>query len=140
MAPTEVPPLASSNRRILPIWTDGLLSLGAGLIGGEALAVIAEINFWVVAVALLLLVSFCNHVLLTFSAGGSTGKLISGLRLVRTADLEKPTIGQATHRWLWGFFYIAISPFLMITDSDIDHLDIAGLRIVRRADLRRQQG
>ncbi|MEU6715465.1 RDD family protein [Nonomuraea sp. NPDC046802] len=135
MAPTEVPPLASSNRRILPIWTDAGLSVLAGIIGSDPLN--ATVYYWPAFAGTLLLVSFCNHVLLTISAGGSVGKLISGLRLVRTSDLRKPTIGQATHRWAWGFFYIAISPVLFLTNSDIDHLDIAGLRIVRRADLRR---
>lgn len=134
MAPTDVPPLASSNRRIVPIWTDGLLALGAGVIGGELLG--RASNFWAAAIGALLLLSFCNHVILTVLTGGSIGKLISGLRLVRTSDLGKPGLGQATRRWLWGFFYIAISPVLMLTGSDVDHLDIAGLRIVRTADLR----
>ncbi|MGW2219496.1 RDD family protein [Nonomuraea sp. NPDC001684] len=134
MAPTKVPPLASSNRRILPIWTDGLLSLGAGAVVGGAFGLL--INYWVAAIPALLLVSFCNHVVLTVLAGGSIGKLISGLRLIRTNDFGKPQFGQAVHRWLWGFFYIAITPVLFLFDGDIDHLDIAGLRIVRRADLR----
>ncbi|MDA0632261.1 RDD family protein [Nonomuraea sp. MCN248] len=134
MAPTNAPPLASSNRRIVPIWTDGLLALGAGAIGGELLG--RASNFWVAAIGALLLVSFCNHVVLTVLTGGSIGKLIGGLRLIRTSDRDKPGLGQATRRWLWGFFYIAISPFLMLTGSDVDHLDIAGLRIVRTADLR----
>ncbi|MGW4412404.1 RDD family protein [Nonomuraea sp. NPDC004702] len=140
MAPKEVPPLASSNRRILPIWTDGLFALGVGSVAGEA-AVVAEAfgwsaNFWVAGTVALLLASFCNHVILTVLTGGSIGKLIGGLRVVRVDDLRKPRIGQAIHRWLWGFFYILISPLLMVLDSDIDHLLIAGLRIVRRVNLR----
>ncbi|WP_188196778.1 RDD family protein [Nonomuraea sp. SYSU D8015] len=134
MTPIEVPPLASSNRRIVPIWTDGLLALGTGVVGGEVFG--RTINYWIVAVGALLLVSFCNHVILTVLAGGSIGKLISGLRLIRTTDLGKPGVGQAIHRWLWGFFYILISPVLILSGSDVDHLDIAGLRIVRKADLR----
>ncbi|MEV4580267.1 RDD family protein [Nonomuraea jabiensis] len=133
MAPIDVPPLASSNRRILPIWTDGLLAVAVGIVGGELLGRTA--NYWVAVAGTLLLASFCNHVLLTISAGGSIGKLISGLRLIRISDLGKPGIGQAVHRWLWGFFYIMISPVLFLTGSDVDHLDIAGLRIVRKADL-----
>ncbi|WP_344897227.1 RDD family protein [Nonomuraea antimicrobica] len=134
MAPTEIPPLASSNRRILPIWTDGLLALGAGAVGGEVLG--RTVNYWAAAVGTLLLVSFCNHVILTASAGGSIGKIISGLRLIRISDLGKPSIGQAIRRWLWGFFYILISPVLILSGSDVDHLDVADLRIVRNADLR----
>ncbi|MFC7590969.1 hypothetical protein ACFQYP_50265 [Nonomuraea antimicrobica] len=42
---------------------------------------------------------------------GSIGKIISGLRLIRISDLGKPSIGQAIRRWLWGFFYILISPY-----------------------------
>ncbi|GGM89564.1 hypothetical protein GCM10010106_41260 [Thermopolyspora flexuosa] len=135
MAPTEVPPLASSNRRIIPIWTDGPLALFAGSVGAVLFGRI--LHEWVAFACTLLLWSFCNHVLLTVAVGGSIGKLIGGLRLIRTADLRKPTFRQAVHRWLWGFFYILISPFLMLTGTDVDHLDIAGLRIVRRADLRR---
>ncbi|WP_336215113.1 RDD family protein [Nonomuraea sp. LPB2021202275-12-8] len=134
MAPTEVPPLASSNRRIVPIWTDGLLALGVGAVGGELLG--RASNFWAAAIGALLVASFCNHVILTVLAGGSIGKLISGLRLIRTSDLGKPGVRQAIHRWLWGFFYILISPALILSGSDVDHLDIAGLRIVRTADLR----
>ncbi|HEX4817674.1 MAG TPA: RDD family protein [Nonomuraea sp.] len=134
MAPVEVPPLASSNRRILPIWTDGVLALVAGFVGGEVLG--RTIDYWLAAIGTLVLMSFCNHVILTVLAGGSMGKLISGLRLIRTTDLGKPGIGQAIRRWLWGFFYIVISPVLFLTGSDVDHLDIAGLRIVRKADLR----
>lgn len=134
MAPTEVPPLASSNRRILPIWTDGLFALGAGIVAGEVFGRV--VNYWVVAAVGLLLASFCNHVILTILAGGSIGKLISGLRLIRINDFGKPQIGQAIHRWAWGFFYILITPVLFLMDGDIDHLDIAGLRIVRNADLR----
>ncbi|MGW3346460.1 RDD family protein [Nonomuraea rubra] len=133
MAPIDVPPLASSNRRILPIWTDGLFAVAAGIVGGELLG--RTVNYWVAVAGTLLLASFCNHVLLTISTGGSIGKLISGLRLIRTSDLGKPGIGQAVRRWLWGFFYIVISPVLFLTGSDVDHLDIAGLRIVRKADL-----
>ncbi|MFI7230589.1 RDD family protein [Nonomuraea angiospora] len=134
MAPIDVPPLASSNRRILPIWTDGLLAIAAGIVGGELLG--RSVNYWVAVAGTLLLVSFCNHVVLAIFAGGSIGKLISGLRLIRTTDLGKPGVGQAIHRWLWGFFYIVISPVLFLTGSDVDHLDIAGLRIVRKVDLR----
>lgn len=133
MAPTNAPPLASSNRRIVPIWTDGLLALAAGAIGGELLG--RAWNFWAAVIGALLVVSFCNHVILTVLTGGSIGKLICGLRLIRMSDCGKPGLGQAIQRWLWGFFYIAISPFLMLTGSDLDHLDIAGLRIVRSADL-----
>ncbi|MEV0380532.1 RDD family protein [Nonomuraea sp. NPDC050643] len=133
MAPIDVPPLASSNRRILPIWTDGLFAVAVGIIGGELLG--RTVNYWVAVAGTLLLASFCNHVLLTITVGGSIGKLISGLRLIRVSDLSKPGIGQAVHRWLWGFFYIVISPVLFLTGSDVDHLDIAGLRIVRKADL-----
>lgn len=135
MTETQVPPLASSNRRILPIWTDAAISVLAGIISSDPL--LETVYYWPTFAGALLLVSFCNHVLLTVLAGGSVGKLISGLRLVRTSDLRRPAVGQAIHRWAWGFFYIAISPVLFLTNSDIDHLDIAGLRIVRRADLRR---
>jgi uncharacterized RDD family membrane protein YckC len=134
MAPIDVPPLASSNRRIVPIWTDALFAVAAGILGGELL--FRNVNYWIAVAGTLLLVSFCNHVLLAISAGGSIGKLVGGLRLIRMTDLGKPRFGQAVHRWLWGFFYIVISPVLLLTGSDVDHLDIAGLRIVRKANLR----
>ncbi|GAA3720015.1 hypothetical protein GCM10022224_102430 [Nonomuraea antimicrobica] len=111
-----------------------MLALGAGAVGGEVLG--RTVNYWAAAVGTLLLVSFCNHVILTASAGGSIGKIISGLRLIRISDLGKPSIGQAIRRWLWGFFYILISPVLILSGSDVDHLDVADLRIVRNADLR----
>jgi uncharacterized RDD family membrane protein YckC len=117
----------------VPIWTDGLFALAAGVVGGEVFG--RSITYWVAVAGALLLASFCNHVLLTVSAGGSIGKLISGVRIIRIADLGKPGIGQATRRWLWGLFYILISPVLFLSGSDVDHLDIAGLRIVRNADL-----
>ncbi|WP_431929881.1 RDD family protein [Nonomuraea jabiensis] len=135
MASTEVPPLASSNRRILSIWADGLFALGFGIVGGEIFG--RTVSYWAAAGGALLLASWCNHVILAVLAGGSIGKQISGLRLIRTSDLGKPALGQAIRRWLWGFFYIVISPVLILSGSDVDHLDIAGLRTIRRADLRR---
>ncbi|MFI6498329.1 RDD family protein [Nonomuraea typhae] len=134
MASAELPPLASSNRRIMPIWTDGLLAVGVGIAGGELLG--RNVNYWAAAVGALIVVSFGNHVILTAVAGGSIGKLLGGLRLIRTADLGKPGLGQAIRRWLWGFLSIAISPVLFLSGSDVNHLDVAGLRVVRKADLR----
>ncbi|NRQ36722.1 hypothetical protein HII36_33530 [Nonomuraea sp. NN258] len=137
MAGTKVPPLASSNRRIIPIWVDGFLAVFAGIVCSAPLLLRQPYLYWAAFACGLLLVSFCNHALLPVLVGGSIGKLIGGLRLVRTGDLAKPRLGQATRRWLWGFFYILVTPVLMLADGDIDHLDIAGLRIVRRADLSR---
>lgn len=138
MTSTDVPPRASSNRRIVPPFTDGLLALGSGLIVGETLYGTAY--YWPAVIGVLLGVSFGNHVILTILTAGSIGKLLTGLRIVRVDDLAKPTLAQATRRWLWGFLYIAVSPVLFLTGTDLDHLDIAGLRIVRRADLRRREG
>ncbi|SDL17570.1 RDD family protein [Nonomuraea maritima] len=138
MTSTEVPPRASSNRRIIPPSVDGLLALLAGIIASDPL--IETIYYWPTFVGALLVMSFCNHVLVTIATGGSVGKLLTGLRTVRTSDLEKPAIGQATHRWLWGFLYIAYIPIMVLTGTDMDHLDIAGLRIVRRVDVRRAKG
>ncbi|PZG14320.1 RDD family protein [Nonomuraea aridisoli] len=135
MATAGVPPLASSNRRIIPIYTDGFIAICAGIIASAPYGQAAY--YWVVFVGALLLMSFCNHVLLAVVTGGSVGKLIGGLRVIRTCDLGRPRIGQAIRRWLWGFYYIALSPVMFLTGTDMDHLDIAGLRIVRRADLRR---
>lgn len=138
MTPTEVPPRASSNRRIIPPFTDGFLAVAIGLFVGETMY--GSLYYWPLVIAVLLGVSFSNHVLLTIVTGGSIGKLITGLRIVRTSDLEKPTVGEAVRRWLWGFVYIAYSPILFLTGTDMDHLDIAGLRIVRRVDVRRAKG
>ncbi|NBE95514.1 RDD family protein [Nonomuraea sp. KC401] len=138
MTSTEVPPRASSNRRIIPPSVDALLALLAGIIVSDPLN--GTLAYWPAFVGALLVLSFCNHVLLTIALGGSVGKLLTGLRTVRTSDLEKPTIGQATRRWLWGFFYIAYIPIMVVTGTDMDHHDIAGLRIVRRADVRRLKG
>ncbi|MFG1696902.1 RDD family protein [Nonomuraea sp. NPDC049309] len=117
---------------------DALLALVAGIQASEPLY--PTLAYWPVFIAALLTMSFFNHVLLTIAFGGSIGKLLTGLRTIRTSDLEKPTIGQATRRWLWGFYYIACIPIMMLTGTDMDHLDIAGLRIVRRVDVRRLKG
>lgn len=138
MTSTEVPPRASSNRRIIPPAVDGLLALLTGIIATGPYR--ETLVYWPIFIAALLVMSFCNHVLLTIAFGGSIGKLLTGLRTIRISDLEKPTIGPATRRWLWGFFYILCVPIMMLTGTDMDHLDIAGLRIVRRVDVRRLKG
>ena len=135
---TEVPPRASSNRRIIPPSVDALLALLTGIITAGPYR--ETLVYWPIFIAALLVMSFFNHVLLTIAFGGSIGKLLTGLRTIRISDLEKPTLGQATRRWLWGFFYISYIPIMILTGTDMDHHDIAGLRIVRRIDVRRLKG
>ncbi|MFC4008443.1 RDD family protein [Nonomuraea purpurea] len=135
MVVSKAPSLASSNRRIIPIYADGFLAICAGAVGGEPFG--QEPFYWVAFAGALLLMSFCNHVLLTISTGASIGKLIGGLRVIRVADLGRPRLGPAVRRWLWGFYYILLGPVMFLTGTDMDHMDVAGLRIVRRADLRR---
>ncbi|MBW5485309.1 RDD family protein [Streptomyces bambusae] len=107
------------------------------------------------ALALLLGVSFVNQVVLTVLFGGSAGKLITGIRVIRAADGGRPGFWRTVHRWLSGLCWLPLQPYYWlraffrgfagggaargtVTDNDdgeLYHADLAGLRYARRRDV-----
>lgn len=136
------------GRRFTALIADGLLALGCALVvgvvsgteGGKAVLDLASPAFWGAAIAAGLGFSFFNQVVLTLSAQASIGKLLTGLRVVRTTDAGRPRPWQSCVRWLFGLTWLVIMvPIHVLTDSDLDQQDAAGLRIVRRRMMRRRR-
>jgi len=139
-ARTEPP---SQARRITAASIDTLVALVCGLAAGAAAGVtivdgVVELRpqlpaVWGSALGAAIGFSFVNHVLLTLAARASFGKLLTGLRVVRTSDGGRPGFFRLIGRWLFGFYWMAVFvPIHLATDSDVEQQDAAGLHIVRR--------
>ncbi|MFD5583822.1 RDD family protein [Streptomyces sp. NPDC127063] len=139
-APATAPP--SAGRRLTAVFVDALLALAAGLAAAVAVGVrngdgsaAPSPTPSVVAAALgaALAVSFANHVLLTWAARASLGKLAAGLRVVGERDGGRPGPVRLVGRWLWGFVWAVVAvPLHVATDSDVEQQDAVGVRVVRR--------
>jgi hypothetical protein len=88
--------------------------------------------FWLSFAAGGLALSFVNHVLGTRLLGGSAGKLLWGLRVIRWRDGRRPRFRQATGRWLAGFGILIAQ--VVLEGETVGQA--CGLRTVRRRDLR----
>ncbi|MFG3410347.1 RDD family protein [Streptomyces sp. NPDC048142] len=108
------------------------------------------------AVALLVLqliaLSFANQVLLTLAVRASAGKLIMGVRVIRLPDAGRPGFRRLVLRWLYGLLWLPRQPWHRLrglrgpaAPSPVErspgrpaeaHEDLAGVRQVRRSDLR----
>ncbi|MFD4692421.1 RDD family protein [Streptomyces sp. NPDC058463] len=113
-----------------------------------------------------LALSFVNQVLLTAAVRGSAGKLIMGVRVVGLPDARRPGLGQLVRRWLYGLVRPPLQPWYWLRPQpartcvprstsgqhgnpqpgiaqpecprpgSVADDDVAGLRQVRRGDLR----
>ncbi|MFJ2026968.1 RDD family protein [Streptomyces sp. NPDC087897] len=104
----------------------------------------------------LIALSFANQVLLTMAVRASAGKLIMGVRVIRLPDAGRPGFRRLVLRWLYGLLWPyglvrpptrpwrrlgapaagGRSPERPRTRPAGPHGDLAGVRQVRRSDLR----
>ncbi|GGS91420.1 hypothetical protein GCM10010286_15140 [Streptomyces toxytricini] len=148
--PRRVPHPAGQTRRLLATTLDLALAISVPyvLAGGEE-------GRPLTALAVLAAASFFNQVILTALFGASTGKLLTGIRVIRAADGRRPGFWHAAYRWLCGLCWLPLQPYYglraffrglggggpargTVTDNDdgeLYHADLAGLRYARRADL-----
>ncbi|MFJ7409885.1 RDD family protein [Streptomyces sp. NPDC098077] len=105
------------------------------------------------AVALLVVqsvaLSFANQVLLTMAVRASAGKLIMGVRVIRLPDAGRPGFRLLVLRWLYGLLWLPRQPWRRLRGTTAAGgpgrapgrrseapEDLAGVRQVRRSDLR----
>lgn len=134
---------APQARRVTAAVIDAALALlcglAAGLVAGvevvDSVAVLrpGSPRFWGVALGAALAFSFLNHVLLAWATRAGLGKLVTGLRVIRVSDGGRPGVPRLAGRWLFGFYWaVVFVPVHVAADSDIESVDAAGLRTVRR--------
>nr|WP_245239003.1 hypothetical protein [Streptomyces sp. MZ04] len=59
--------------------------------------------------------------------------MLTGLRVVRASDGDRPRFLRLAGRWLFGFYWMVVFvPLHVVTDSGVEQRDAVGLRIVRR--------
>jgi hypothetical protein len=104
-------------------------------------------------VAHLITLSFANQVLLTMAVRASAGKLIMGVRVIRLPDAGRPGFRRLVLRWLYGLLWLPRQPWHRLLRGSAAassaerpsgrpaaaHEDLAGVRQVRRSDLRHYQ-
>jgi len=131
IAPPEA--AASEGRRLCALLVDGVTGLLAGLaIGVAASTSPGWPTPWVAGLGGALAVSLANHVLVTWAAQRSLGKLAAGLRVVRGTDGGRPQLPALARRWIYGLGWMLFAvPLHVASDSDIRQQDACGLRIVR---------
>lgn len=141
--PAQVQPPAQA-RRITAASADAILALLCGLAAGGAAGGVNVVDgvveirplspsVWGTATGAAIAVSFLNHVLLTVAVRASLGKLLTGLRVVRSSDGGRPGFFRLIGRWLCGFYLaFVIVPLSVVLEDDPEHLDAVGLRTLRR--------
>ncbi|MET9307588.1 RDD family protein [Streptomyces cellulosae] len=125
---------ASEGRRLRAVLVDGVTGLLAGLaIGVAASTSPGWPTPWVAGLGGALAVSLVNHVIVTWAAQRSLGKLAAGLRVVRDTDGGRPQLPALARRWIYGLGWMLFAvPLRVASDSDIRQQDACGLRVVRR--------
>ncbi|MEU8953812.1 RDD family protein [Streptomyces sp. NPDC048518] len=137
----QTPPTPA--RRVTAAVLDALLAVLCGLVAGAAAGIkvvdgVAELQpqsptVWGTALGAAVAVSLLNHVFLTLICRASLAKLLTGLRVIRASDGGRPAFLGLVARWLFGFYWMVVFvPLHVVTDSDVEQQDAAGLRIVRR--------
>ncbi|MFJ1592158.1 RDD family protein [Kitasatospora albolonga] len=105
-----------------------------------------------VLVGQLTVLSFANQVLLTMAVRASAGKLIMGVRVIRLPDAGRPEFRRLVLRWLYGLLWLPLQPWHHLRRATAEPpprnrpggcpraasspTDLAGVRHVRRSDLR----
>lgn len=96
----------------------------------------------------LIVLSFANQVLLTMAVRASAGKLIMGVRVIRLPDAGRPGFRRLILRWLYGLLWLPLQPWYRLRGPAAGspegparctvepYEDLAGVRQVRRSDLR----
>ncbi|MFE9457126.1 RDD family protein [Streptomyces californicus] len=138
-------------RRYLAVGLDAYLCL---LVVGLLVRSCVDSGVTGPAVALLVVklavLSFANQVLLTMALRASAGKLIMGVRVIRLPDAGRPGFRPLVLRWLYGLLWLPSQPWRRLRPPAAagpgpehpgarpadPHEDLAGVRQVRRSDLR----
>ncbi|WGP12314.1 MULTISPECIES: RDD family protein [Streptomyces] len=137
-------------RRYLAVGLDAYLCLLAvGLLVHSCLDSGGTGRAIALLVAQLLVLSFANQVLLTMAVRASAGKLIMGVRVIRLPDAGRPGFRRLVLRWLYGLLWLPLQPWRRLrgpaTTGGPERPagrpaepceDLAGVRQVRRSDLR----
>ncbi|MER6620843.1 RDD family protein [Streptomyces sp. NPDC000931] len=136
----------SEARRLAAVCLDAFIALVGGVVAGAAVAVgtaagsgVTELQpaspgFWGPVAGAIIALSFANQVLLTLATRASLGKLVTGLRVVRSSDGGRAGFVRLVGRWLFGFYWLIVFvPLHLATDSNVEQQDAVGMRIVRRA-------
>ncbi|MFF3343117.1 RDD family protein [Streptomyces flavidovirens] len=146
----HVPRPAAEGRRLLAVTLDLAVAVGVPYLLARG-----EEGRPLIALAMLLGISFVNQVLLTVLCGGSVGKLISGIRVICASDGGRPGFWRTVYRWLCGLCWLPLQPYYWLRaffrgmgggraargtvadndDGELYHADLAGLRYARRTDL-----
>lgn len=146
----RVPKGTGEMRRFLAVGLDCYLCL---LVVGLLVRSCVDSGVTGRAVALLVVqlavLSFANQVLLTMAVRASAGKLIMGVRVIRLPDAGRPGFRPLVLRWLYGLLWLPSQPWRRLRTPAAGpgpecpgarpadpHRDLAGVRQVRRSDLR----
>ncbi|MFF9084198.1 RDD family protein [Streptomyces rubiginosohelvolus] len=138
-------------RRYLAVGLDAYLCLLAvGLLVRSCLASGGTGRAIALLVVQLIVLSFANQVLLTMAVRASAGKLIMGVRVIRLPDAGRPGFRRLVLRWLYGLLWLPLQPWRRLRGPAVagggperpagrpvePYEDLAGVRQVRRSDLR----
>ncbi|MEI5035550.1 RDD family protein [Streptomyces sp. S1A(2023)] len=137
-------------RRYLAVGLDSYLCLLAvGLLVRSCLNSGGTGHAVALLVVQLVTLSFANQVLLTMAVRASAGKLIMGVRVIRLPDAGRPGFRLLVRRWLYGLLWLPSRPWHLrrgpaAADAPVrapgrrseTPQDLAGVRQVRRSDLR----
>ncbi|MFJ6613222.1 RDD family protein [Streptomyces sp. NPDC091289] len=137
-------------RRYLAVGLDAYLCLLAvGLLVRSCLNAGGAGRAVALLVVQLIALSFANQVLLTMAVRASAGKLIMGVRVIRLPDAGRPGFRRLVLRWLYGLLWLPRQPWRRLRGPSAPppaerppgrpaevHEDLAGVRQVRRSDLR----
>ncbi|MET8661223.1 RDD family protein [Streptomyces griseus] len=137
-------------RRYLAVGLDSYLCLLAvGLLVRSCLNSGGTGHAVALLVVQLVTLSFANQVLLTMAVRASAGKLIMGVRVIRLPDAGRPGFRLLVRRWLYGLLWLPRQPWHRLRRPEADAPDraparrraetpedLAGVRQVRRSDLR----
>lgn len=130
-----VPRAAEDGRLVPAVGVDALLAVGVAVALTAILRhPLGDPLFVPMLVGATVGTSLVNHVAGTGIFGGSVGKLLLGLRVVRADDGGRPGLARLVGRWLLGYVIVAL--FALAEDGG-GIGEAFGLRVVRRADLRR---
>lgn len=146
----RIPKGTGDMRRYLAVGLDSYLCLLAvGLLVRSCLDSGGTGHAVALLVVQLVALSFANQVLLTMAVRASAGKLIMGVRVIRLPDAGRPGFRLLVLRWLYGLLWLPRQPWRRFRGPVAAGTpgrapgrrtetpeDLAGVRQVRRSDLR----
>ncbi len=145
----RIPKGTGDMRRYLAVGLDSYLCLLAvGLLVRSCLDSGGTGHAVALLVVQLVALSFANQVLLTMAVRASAGKLIMGVRVIRLPDAGRPGFRLLVLRWLYGLLWLPRQPWRRFRGPAAGTPgrtpgrrtetpeDLAGVRQVRRSDLR----